>query len=859
GQVSLVSPGSIGDRVWKDANANGIQDASELGLAGVTVTLRRGAATVASVTTDSTGVYSFGNLIPGSYSIVFGRPAGWTWTLANQGADDGADSDADASGATGVFDLAAGQSDTSRDAGFVPVPVTASVGNFVWNDLDGDGIQDGDEPGIAGVTVRLYAQTTGTVVGETTTDTLGGYAFSGFAGNRYYFLEFVLPGGFVFTVRDVGGDTVDSDVDVSTGRTVAFNIAAGATQSYWDAGMLGASPASLGDKVWLDADGDGLKDGDEPGLADITVRLYKAPSALVSTTTTAAGGLYGFSNLAPGDYVLEVVKPTGYSFSPKDQGGDDTLDSDVDTSTGRTAAFALAGGTIDTTRDAGLVSAVLGSIGDRVWVDADADGLQDAGEASLPGVTVRLYTSGGSLVGLTTTGADGLYRLGSLISGSYYLEFVLPAGYAFTAKDAAGDTADSDADPATGRTATFNLAAGESTTAWDAGLVPLVADLSVTKTGPATVSRGAGLTFTIVVANAGPGNAPNVTLTDPTPAGLVFASASAPCSGGFPCALGTLNSGGSQSVTVAYTVPADYAGSDPIVNVASVSATTQDPSPSSNQATSAIPVDRPPTADLGVTKTGPPSAAQGSTVSWTVVVHNGGSDHPPNSLPPDPTPTGLTFHSASAPFSGGVPCYPRTLNAGASRTVTATHSIPADYVAPDPIQNTASVSSDATDGNPANDSATASTPLGANPADVRVVKSGPAEAAAGTDLTYTIAVSNAGPGPAANVVLDDPTPSGLAFVSADPPCASGFPCSLGTLVSGASVTLTATFSVPTGYTTPNPVVNTATVSSTTADPVPGNNGSSVSSGIACGAVTGSVTGGGTACAGTPSVVIVTVA
>lgn len=73
------------------------------------------------------------------------------------------------------------------------------------------------------------------------------------------------------------------------------------------------------------------------------------------------------------------------------------------------------------------------------------------------------------------------------------------------------------------------------------------------------------------------------------------------------------------------------------------------------------------------------------------------------------------------------------------------------------------------------------------------------------------------------------------------------------------MTLTATFSVPTGYTTPNPVVNTATVSSTTADPVPGNNGSSVSSGIACGAVTGSVTGGGTACAGTPSVVIVTVA
>ena len=86
---------------------------------------------------------------------------------------------------------------------------------------------------------------------------------------------------------------------------------------------------------------------------------------------------------------------------------------------------------------------------------------------------------------------------------------------------------------------------------------------------------------------------------------------------------------------------------------------------------------------------------------------------------------------------------------------------------------------------------------------------------AGTNVVYTITVTNAGPSDATGVTLTDPTPAGLTFVSNTGDCTTAFPCTLGTLPPAATRTITATFAVPSGYTTPNPIVNTATVSSPT--------------------------------------------
>ncbi|MFO8007312.1 MAG: SdrD B-like domain-containing protein [Candidatus Brocadiia bacterium] len=119
-----------------------------------------------------------------------------------------------------------------------------------------------------------------------------------------------------------------------------------------------------------------------------------------------------------------------------------------------------------------FVKELTAAIGDRVWEDLDEDGIQDAGEPGVEGVTVNLYTCADTLVASTTTDANGLYLFDGLTPGDYYVEFVLPDGYAFTLQDQGADDAlDSDADPTTGQAICTGLEGGETDLTWDAGLV----------------------------------------------------------------------------------------------------------------------------------------------------------------------------------------------------------------------------------------------------------------------------------------------------------------------------------------------------------------------------------------------------
>ena len=114
--------------------------------------------------------------------------------------------------------------------------------------------------------------------------------------------------------------------------------------------------ASVGNRVWLD-DGDGIQEGGEPGVESVVVNLYDTSGSLLDSTTTDGAGFYSFSP-GPGDYYLEFVLPSGLAYAPRDAGSDDALDSDVDAALGTTSPFTLAPGQVDTTRDAGLVTAL---------------------------------------------------------------------------------------------------------------------------------------------------------------------------------------------------------------------------------------------------------------------------------------------------------------------------------------------------------------------------------------------------------------------------------------------------------------------------------------------------------------------
>jgi len=237
---------NIGDTVFVDENGNGIQDPGEPGVAGVKVKLMAAGPDNAFCTPDdvmvtmqvtgANGMYLFMDVQPGTYYIEFCEdtlPTGYTFTTPNQGTDDGADSDADPdTGKTNVFTVNYGdEDDLSYDAGVVPAPKT-KLGDTVFADNNGNGIQDAGEPGVSNIKVKLFndgidgvaCNNDDEMVEMVFTDTNGNYSFTICDVDTYYIKFCDLPAGYEFTDQNVGNDATDSDADPSTGKTDPIDV-----------------------------------------------------------------------------------------------------------------------------------------------------------------------------------------------------------------------------------------------------------------------------------------------------------------------------------------------------------------------------------------------------------------------------------------------------------------------------------------------------------------------------------------------------------------------------------------------------------------------------------------------------------
>ena len=477
---------SLGDKVWHDLNNNNLQDAGEPGIPNVTVQLYSSAnVLLKTTTTDAFGNYIFNGLAPGSYYVKFTLAGGFGFVTANVGSDDTIDSDAGAGGVSQTVTLIADEINTTVDAGMRLTTAGASLGDYVWYDLNKNGIQDGGaEIGVPGVTVLLY-NSANAVVASTTTDANGFYLFTGLPASTTYTVGFEnIPAGYGFS-PNAGAVTVanNSDVNPSTGRTGTVTTgAAGSIVTYVDAGIIDKptvfdSKATVGDRVWNDLNNNGIQDAGEPGLAGVIVTLYAANgTTVIATTTTDALGNYLFTNLDAGSYVVGFSGlPAGYVFATKDAGTDDTKDSDADITTGKTAPFSLAAGEINLTIDAGARNSTttLSAIGNYVWYDVNGNGIQDATETGAAGVSVALKNSTAVVIKTTTTDASGLYLFTDLAAGTYTVQFGnLPAGYVATTKNAAGSTPanNSDADATTLSTDNIVLPASTTDLTWDFGI-----------------------------------------------------------------------------------------------------------------------------------------------------------------------------------------------------------------------------------------------------------------------------------------------------------------------------------------------------------------------------------------------------
>ncbi|MGK7945955.1 MAG: SdrD B-like domain-containing protein, partial [Microcystaceae cyanobacterium] len=279
---------SLGDYVWLDSDLDGIQDSNEAGIGGVLVTLTGGGAdgvigtgnddTTDTTTTDGTGFYEFIDLNPGEeYQVTFSAPSGYVFTSQDAGSDDGIDSDADpTTGESQIVILAPGENNPTIDAGLYQL---ASLGDYVWEDSDVDGIQDNDEAGIGGVLVTLTGGGADGVIGtaDDTTDTTttlsnGFYEFTGLNPGEQYQVTFSAPTDYFFTSQDVGNnDGIDSDADPATGESQIVILASGEHNPTIDAGLYQLE--SLGDYVWEDSDLDGIQDSDEAGIGGVLVTL----------------------------------------------------------------------------------------------------------------------------------------------------------------------------------------------------------------------------------------------------------------------------------------------------------------------------------------------------------------------------------------------------------------------------------------------------------------------------------------------------------------------------------------------------------------------------------------------------------
>lgn len=439
----------IGDFVWNDANHNGVQDPGEPGIDGVVVQLfdavsgtPLGSTTTALGDNNQHGYYLFTLArecgLQTSYRVsIPNPPPGWVPTITEAGSDNTRDSNPNND--VVVFPPSPEPetlSDLTIDFGFQKV-CAGTIGDFVWDDLDRDGVQDANEPGIDGlvVTLRLGGVAMGTyTTGVGPGGIHGYYQFTGVCGGTYT-VDVPAPAGYTPSPSFQGDPATDSNGSPATVTLPDDN----ASDQTIDFGFQAACTGTIGNFVWHDLDHDGIQDPGEPGIDGRRVVLLRGSTGW--ETWTASGGAYEFTGLCGGDYRVETSVPPGFSPSPTTQGDNREVDSNgIPEGDPPSTVYSLVtlptNNSHDPTIDFGFQTPCTGTLGDFVWEDLNANGVQDASEPGINGVTVNLRrASDYSLIRTTTTTIggqvphSGYYQFTGVCAGDYRVEMVSPAGY----------------------------------------------------------------------------------------------------------------------------------------------------------------------------------------------------------------------------------------------------------------------------------------------------------------------------------------------------------------------------------------------------------------------------------------------
>ncbi len=356
-----------------------------------------------------------------------------------------------------------------------------SVGDFVWNDIDGDGIQDPGEEGIPNVRVELR-DCFGVLIAVRYTDINGYYSFDIVNVGEFY-VQFYFDSDYLVSEANQGGnDNVDSDVGNFNGpnTTQKFTVQSNENVDNIDLGLYNC--VKIGESVWFDTNGNDIQDPNENGINGLKVLLYRwigGEAVLWDYTytghkpgTASDDGFYQFC-VPPGNYYInfDMTIPSLVRVVPHI--GSEATDSDIDGSNGQgtTGTFTVVAGVDNLEIGAGYYGQA--TLGDRVWIDQNNDGIRDLNEPRIGNVKVQAFNVNSQrLIRTTFTNPNGEYIIEDLAKDNYFVKVTPPAGYTFTSANVGDEDTDSDIDHSNGLNTTriVSTAPGEHSPNIDAGL-----------------------------------------------------------------------------------------------------------------------------------------------------------------------------------------------------------------------------------------------------------------------------------------------------------------------------------------------------------------------------------------------------
>lgn len=348
------------------------------------------------------------------------------------------------------------------------------IGGIAWEDINGDGIKQDNEPFLPGINLILEDCDFGDEIFVVTTDAEGNYNFED------------LPDGY-YRVRlnDEGvdfdkGTTVIPDVKSGTftnnfgrdGATSCIEIKYGSKFSDVDLGIVDLG--TLGDFVWHDTNQNGLIESTEPGLEDVEINLMQGDS-LIATTYSDESGNYLFTGVYPGEYHIQVNGPSDLDFTTNNTTAS-SRNSDINHSNGAGTSSTFVMNSNEDKSDIDIGFSDCNIISDFVWIDRDDNNIYNEGDTHKSNVEVLLYKStsdGYLLYSSTVTNIDGQYEF-CVSPGTYYIEFIKPYGLYEYVSANVGDNEqiDSDVDGSFGEgtTSSFKVTNDETTNGVSAGL-----------------------------------------------------------------------------------------------------------------------------------------------------------------------------------------------------------------------------------------------------------------------------------------------------------------------------------------------------------------------------------------------------